>query len=385
MVEAARGFDEESYLDALRHGGIAAYQSGGLIDAEPRLRRVWEEAGRRVLPAVEVRAGGYLARTLLAMGRLDETESVIDRLRTLGDRADLPGWRHLPRIRCEVGLLRGDPERACRDLAALAASEANPHARLNVQRKLLEWRARVAGGERAEEVQRLLGEARESARAAGCVSCSADLDLEAAEALARIGMTDDARRSLALGATARAGPHRALRRRWVAALVDLGSGEERAVPLLEQVMLEAERLGRRPEALWAGLDLARGLAAHDRDRAVATLRGVASGADRIGSTTHTALAGRELRRLGVRAWRQGGGAPTGPLSPREVEIALLAAGGASNPEIAGAVFLSRKTVERHVSSALAKLGARNRTELAGHLAELERLREAGRAAEGPPS
>jgi DNA-binding CsgD family transcriptional regulator len=385
MVEAARGFDEQSYLDALRHGGIAAYESGNLIDAEPRLRRVWEEAGRRVLPAVEVRAGGYLARTLLAMGCLDETESVIDRLRTLGDRADLPGWRHLPRVRCEVDLLRGDPERACRDLAALAAGEANPHARLRAQRRLLEWHARVAGGERAEEVRRLLGDARESARAAGCVTCSADLDVEAAEALARIGMTDDARRSPALRAHARAGSYRALRRRWVAALADLGSGEERAVPLLEQVVRDAERLSRRLDALWAGLDLARGLAVDDRDRAVATLRGVAAGADRIGSTTHAALARRQLRRLGVREWRPSTGAPSRPLSPRELEIALLAAGGASNPEIASAVFLSRKTVERHVSTALAKLGARNRTELAGHLVELERLREAGRAAEGPPS
>ena len=39
-------------------------------------------------------------------------------------------------------------------------------------------------------------------------------------------------------------------------------------------------------------------------------------------------------------------------------------GGATNPEIATAVFLSRKTVERHVSNILAKLGLRNRAELA---------------------
>ncbi len=54
------------------------------------------------------------------------------------------------------------------------------------------------------------------------------------------------------------------------------------------------------------------------------------------------------------------------LSERKREIASLVAGGASNPEIAQA--LSRKTIERRVANILAKLGARNRVELAGLLA-----------------
>jgi len=59
------------------------------------------------------------------------------------------------------------------------------------------------------------------------------------------------------------------------------------------------------------------------------------------------------------------------LSPREVEVARLVIDGASNPEIAAQLFLSRKTVERHVSNALAKVGARNRTELARRLMEID--------------
>jgi DNA-binding NarL/FixJ family response regulator len=39
----------------------------------------------------------------------------------------------------------------------------------------------------------------------------------------------------------------------------------------------------------------------------------------------------------------------------------------SNPEIAQKLFLSRKTVERHVSNILRKIGAKNRTELASRL------------------
>jgi DNA-binding NarL/FixJ family response regulator len=59
------------------------------------------------------------------------------------------------------------------------------------------------------------------------------------------------------------------------------------------------------------------------------------------------------------------------LTDRESAIAHLIAEGASNPEIARKLFLSRKTVERHVSNVLKKTGVRNRTELAARLAELE--------------
>jgi DNA-binding NarL/FixJ family response regulator len=52
------------------------------------------------------------------------------------------------------------------------------------------------------------------------------------------------------------------------------------------------------------------------------------------------------------------------LTEREREIAGMAAIGDSNQEIAEALFLSPKTVERHVTNILAKLGLRNRTEVA---------------------
>jgi DNA-binding NarL/FixJ family response regulator len=53
-----------------------------------------------------------------------------------------------------------------------------------------------------------------------------------------------------------------------------------------------------------------------------------------------------------------------PLSERELEILRLIAQGASNREIAGALFLAEGTVKNHVTNILGKLGARDRTQAA---------------------
>ena len=60
----------------------------------------------------------------------------------------------------------------------------------------------------------------------------------------------------------------------------------------------------------------------------------------------------------------------GGLSRRELEVAELVAAGLSNAEVAAKLHLSQRTVENHVAHALAKLGLRNRTELAARLGEL---------------
>jgi DNA-binding NarL/FixJ family response regulator len=67
--------------------------------------------------------------------------------------------------------------------------------------------------------------------------------------------------------------------------------------------------------------------------------------------------------------RSGRRAPAGAhgldsLSDREREIADLVAQGRTNKEIAAALFLSDKTVERHLSRTFEKLGLRSRVELA---------------------
>ena len=52
-----------------------------------------------------------------------------------------------------------------------------------------------------------------------------------------------------------------------------------------------------------------------------------------------------------------------PLTPRELEVVKLVAEGHTSDEIAGMLFISRKTVDRHRANILEKLGMRDRVEL----------------------
>jgi DNA-binding NarL/FixJ family response regulator len=55
--------------------------------------------------------------------------------------------------------------------------------------------------------------------------------------------------------------------------------------------------------------------------------------------------------------------PEDPLTAREMEVVKLIAEGHTSDEIAAALVLSKKTVERHRANVLGKLGMRNRVEL----------------------
>jgi DNA-binding CsgD family transcriptional regulator/tetratricopeptide (TPR) repeat protein len=113
----------------------------------------------------------------------------------------------------------------------------------------------------------------------------------------------------------------------------------------------------------AALEAGRGeLTAAQRHLAEAV--GIYSG---LGAAWDVERAGARLRPSGVRPGRAGYRVrpATGwdALTPTEVKVAYLVADGRSNPDVAAALFLSRNTVQTHVSHILAKLGARSRAEI----------------------
>ena len=67
--------------------------------------------------------------------------------------------------------------------------------------------------------------------------------------------------------------------------------------------------------------------------------------------------------------------PTAPLTSREEEVLRAAARGRSNTEIAQELFLSLGTVKTHLSNLQAKVGARNRVELAAFAWQSGRMRK----------
>jgi DNA-binding CsgD family transcriptional regulator len=101
-------------------------------------------------------------------------------------------------------------------------------------------------------------------------------------------------------------------------------------------------------------------------RALADLEG-------LGARPAAARVSRRLRELGIRDIPRGPRPTTranpAQLTAREAEVVRLVAQGLRNGEIAERLSVTAKTVDHHVSAALAKLGARSR---------LEAVREAAR-------
>jgi DNA-binding NarL/FixJ family response regulator len=365
-IGIAAGHDDRAHLRALTQRALALRFLGRNADAEASLRRAWDEARSRVLPQAILEVGSLRGTVLLALGRVSEAEAVTKECLALGQR--LQEFRPSRVFSLTVpGLLQvigGEWRAGVEALIQAALTEPEPHYRLHAHLERAVVLGRIAS-QRPDDVERAVWSATQDAARSDCRRCTSETAARGAEALARIGMPEAAVARLdgwVAAADDRLMAWYGQRARSAIAMAQVDSDASR---LLTEAAVEARSQGLVLESLWARFDHARLAAQTARKDAAAELRQLGDEASGFGAQIVARSAERELRAIGVRTWRRGG-APVSAdaLTDREQEIASLVRAGASNPEIAAQLFLSRKTVEHHLSNALAKLGVRNRAELA---------------------
>lgn len=363
----------EDRLRGALHAAFAHRLLGQYLEAEEEARVARLAAVREPLPAIAFEAGFMLAVTQYSLGRLVDARAAAEELSAMADRAPVvvPSWLSAAAVNAlgpEIDIsLHGWS--AGRDrLTDLILAEPHPHFRLHIRLTHAQWSARLAHPSGDEEVVSGLAGAREDADSAGCDRCRAEVDLRAAEAFARIGHIDAASDALRRWTSTNGGAE-GQSRLWLERSRSLILGFEdvdRAAELMEQVGLLARSMNAGLESVWADLDLGRLLTHTDNAAAVSVLRRAAERAHEMRAAAERQRALQLLRGCGVRTWSPGRRLldPRDQLTERERAVVQMIRAGASNPEIAEALFISRKTVERHVSNALAKTNTRNRAELA---------------------
>lgn len=374
MVEVARDLDAR--LQASLRAALALRHMGRIGDAEARFRRVLHEARPRVLPLTRLSASYGLARSLYDLGRLEEAAHLAAEGLELERRVSefSPDRERMAVLAEVIRISRGDWNAALAGLEREADADPHPHFRCKANVYLAVWLSRLVGHPAAPEVSRRALSAQGDARSVNCSRCEAEIQIRAAEALARVGDVDGASALLSRWEAEHANPdprHR-LTQLSTAGLIARGRGDDSALTLLEASRANAEQLGLAIEALWCRIDVAAALVGSDRGRAAELLRETATAADRAGAHTEQGRAEQGLRSLGVRTWRRSATSRLGPavvdqLTPREREVARLVISGITNAEAARILFLSPKTIERHLSNVMSKVGVRNRTELASLL------------------
>ena len=133
-------------------------------------------------------------------------------------------------------------------------------------------------------------------------------------------------------------------------------GEQRSADAIAHFRAAASGCTRAYDA--ARLRLEAGRLAGDRDQVLAAIDEF----ERMGAVRAADRSRAVARELGIRVGRRQ--RRGGVLSAREQEVAQLIAAGQTNSEIAASLYLSPRTVERHVGNILSKLNYRSRVQVA---------------------
>ncbi len=314
--------------------------SGRLDDV---VRRVSQCAARRPLAGSRRRAwaAAFAARAAAERGQPDAAARLLALASaTYDDRPDdVPGWSSwLPWAAGAMAALAGDPA-AGHDLLDHAAG-----------------RLRAMDAAAFEAV--VLVDATEAAVTAGRSNAAA----AHSRRLAELSRTIEGELVGPLAQLARA-----------QALLATGSGAAAATPAAEAADA-LDRLGCRLFGAMAA-EVA-GIAATSRSAAIEMLARAADAYDECGAVVRRGRVAKRLAGLGYRG-RLAAVAGRGPasLTPRELDVARLAARGHTAAEIGRQLFIGTRTVETHLAHACAKLGCRSKRELVRFTGELDRTPE----------
>jgi DNA-binding CsgD family transcriptional regulator len=336
-LDEALAMYDAAVADAHRRGSLIGFAAarahraetfvyrGDLAEAEAEARAAFDACDAWGMSAAfPALLAAFLADALMEQGKLDEAEKALAR----GGFGEVPPGTVRPDVfmdrRARFRILRGDFVGGLEETLAAgrrfeAVGGSNP--------AFMAWRSQAATahlqlGDR-EDARRLAGEEVELARVWGAPR--------------------------ALGGALR-----------VAGLAEGGSDGlrllEEAVEVLADSPAKLEHAKARTEL---GAALRR---ANRRSEAREHLRHALEQATICGASPLAARAETELLATGARPRRIAlSGAAA--LTPSERRVAQMAAGGATNREIAQALFITQKTVEVHLSSAYRKLAINSRSQL----------------------
>ena len=343
-AEAAERWLEEAAAAASKSGSVralavvaclrsrGAFRWGAFAEAEEEGRTALRLATEHGWPLGVPTAIACVADPLIERGELDEARDLTAILDQVGELVETPLFQQARECRARLELASDRPEEALRLALACGEWERNWGA-TNCGFTHHPWRstaalAHLALGER-EAAAALAAEQVGVARAFGTprhVGIALHIDALCGDPDARSATLEEA------VAVLRESPARP---ELAKALADLGAELRRG-----------RRMADARERLYEALDLA----------------------NRCGATVLAAAVREELRAAGARPRREAL-AGTSALTPSEHRVARLAAEGLGNRPIAQRLFLSRRTVETHLTNAYRKLGIRGRDELAEALVE----------------